>query len=74
MKILVIKDDQYVAKALNLILAHQNYVVEIASDGEVAWGFIKLFDYDLIILDITLPKIDGITLWRQMEEGQHPSL
>ena len=66
MKILVVEDDQYVAKALNLILAHQNYVVEIASDGEEAWGFIKLFDYDLIILDITLPKIDGISLCRQM--------
>lgn len=66
MKILVVEDDQYVAKALNLILADQNYVVEIASDGEEAWGFIKLFDYDLIILDITLPKIDGISLCRQM--------
>lgn len=66
MKILVVEDDQYVARALNLILADQNYVVEIALDGEEAWGFIKLFDYDLIILDITLPKIDGISLCRQM--------
>ena len=66
MKILVVEDDQYVASSLNLILADQNYVVEIASDGEEAWGFIKLFDYDLIILDITLPKIDGISLCRQM--------
>lgn len=66
MKILVVEDDQYVAKALSLVLNHQNYVTEIASDGEEAWGFIKLFDYDLIILDITLPKLDGISLCRQM--------
>ncbi|MEL7240892.1 MAG: response regulator transcription factor [Cyanobacteria bacterium J06573_2] len=66
MKILIVEDNQYIAEALNLVLAHQNYVVEIASDGEEAWGFIKLFDYDLIILDISLPFVDGITLCRQM--------
>lgn len=66
MKILVVEDDRYVAKALNLILAYQNYVVDIASDGEEAWEFTKLFDYDLIILDISLPKLDGISLCRQM--------
>lgn len=66
MKILIVEDNQYIAGALNLVLAHQNYVVETASDGEEAWGFIKLFDYDLIILDISLPFIDGITLCRQM--------
>lgn len=66
MKILIVEDDQYVAASLNIILAHQNYVVEIASDGEEAWGFIKLFEYDLIILDISLPLLDGISLCRQM--------
>lgn len=66
MKILVVEDDRYVAEALSLILSNQNYVTEIASDGEDAWEFIKLFDYDLIILDITLPKLDGISLCRQI--------
>lgn len=66
MKILVVEDNQYVASSLSLILNHRNYVTEIAFDGEEAWGFIKLFDYDLIILDITLPKIDGISLCRQI--------
>lgn len=66
MKILIVEDDRYVALSLKLILADQNYVVEIASDAEEAWGFIKLFDYDLIILDITLPKLDGISLCRQL--------
>ena len=66
MKILIVEDDRYVAASLNLILAHQNYVVETALDGEEAWGFIKLFDYDLIILDISLPLLDGISLCRQM--------
>lgn len=64
MKILIVEDDQYVAKALSLILTNRNYVIEIAADGEEAWAFIKLFDYDLIILDISLPKLDGISLCR----------
>ncbi len=66
MKILVVEDDRYIASLLSLILSDRNYVSEIASDGEEAWGFIKLFDYDLIILDITLPKLDGISLCRQI--------
>ncbi len=66
MKILVVEDDKYIAKVLSLVLGDRNYVTEIASDGEEAWGFIKLFDYDLIILDITLPKLDGISLCRQI--------
>ncbi|MBV6625759.1 MAG: response regulator transcription factor [Rivularia sp. (in: Bacteria)] len=69
MKILVVEDDKYVAKVVSLILAHQNYVPEIAYDGEEAWEFIKIFDYDLILLDITLPKLDGISLCRQIRSN-----
>ena len=69
MKILIVEDDQYVAQAVSLILAHQNYVAEIACDGEQAWEFIKIFDYDLIILDITLPKLDGISLCKQIRSN-----
>ncbi|AFY56372.1 response regulator with CheY-like receiver domain and winged-helix DNA-binding domain [Rivularia sp. PCC 7116] len=69
MKILIVEDDQYVAKVVSLILAHQNYVTEIAYDGEEAWEFIKIFDYDLILLDITLPKLDGISLCKQIRSN-----
>ncbi|MDJ0619832.1 MAG: response regulator [Calothrix sp. MO_192.B10] len=66
MKILVVEDDRLVADALDAVLSSQNYAVEVASDGEVAWDLIQVFDYDVIILDVILPKIDGISLCRQI--------
>lgn len=66
MKILVVEDDNLVAHALTAVLRNQNYVVEVACDGEVAWDLIDAFDYDLILLDVMLPKIDGISLCRQI--------
>ncbi|MUG97882.1 response regulator [Scytonema sp. UIC 10036] len=66
MKILVVEDDQLVAHALAAVLNNQNYVVEVASDGQAAWDLIESFDYDLIVLDVILPKIDGISLCRQI--------
>ncbi|MGB6296890.1 MAG: response regulator, partial [Rivularia sp. (in: cyanobacteria)] len=69
MKILVIEDDELVAQALSAVLTHHNYAVEIASDGETGWELVQAFDYDLIILDITLPKLDGISLCQKIRSG-----
>ena len=69
MKILVVEDDEFVAQALNVVLTHHNYAVEVASDGETGWELIEAFDYDLIILDITLPKLDGISLCQKIRSG-----
>lgn len=69
MKILVVEDDALLAVALTAILTNQNYAVEVASDGDVARDLIETYDYDLIILDVILPKIDGITLCRQIRSA-----
>ncbi len=66
MKILLVEDDEFVAEALSAVLANQNYAVEVASDGEAASDLIETFDYDLILLDVMLPKLDGISLCRQI--------
>ncbi|MCV3216297.1 response regulator transcription factor, partial [Plectonema radiosum NIES-515] len=62
MKILLVEDDEFVAEALVAVLNHQNYVVEVAPDGETAWDLVETYDYDLILLDVILPKLDGISL------------
>ncbi len=62
MKILIVEDDERIAEALAEALGDQNYVVEIALDGELGKELIDSFNYDLILLDIMLPKIDGIKL------------
>ncbi|MBD2666567.1 multi-component transcriptional regulator, winged helix family [Richelia sinica FACHB-800] len=66
MKILIVEDDELNAYALTAVLAEQNYAVEVANDGNVAWDLITTYDYDLILLDVLLPKLDGISLCRKI--------
>ncbi|MEH1821689.1 MAG: response regulator [Nostoc sp.] len=69
MKILVVEDDELNAHTLTAVLINQNYAVEIATDGDAAWDFIQTYDYDLILLDVVLPKLDGISLCRQIRSS-----
>lgn len=66
MKILVVEDDGLTAEALVATLSNQNYAIEVASDGEEGWELAEAFSYDLILLDVTLPKLDGIRLCQRL--------
>lgn len=66
MKILVVEDDEFLAHALTTVLTNHNYAVEVATNGKAGWDLIQAFDYDLILLDVVLPKLDGISLCRQI--------
>lgn len=66
MKILLVEDDELLAETLQIILEEQHYTVEVASDGEAAWQLIQAFTYDLMLLDVKLPQLDGISLCRRM--------
>lgn len=66
MRILVVEDEQSMAKALKAILEKNNYSVDTVFDGAEALDYIQSGNYDAIILDIMLPKIDGITVLRQI--------
>lgn len=66
MRILVVEDDQLAAQALTEILSSQNYAVEVASDGIAGWEMVEAYDYDLILLDVMLPRMDGISLCREL--------
>jgi DNA-binding response OmpR family regulator len=63
-KILVVEDDVLVAQALKMTLSDCKYTVEVAHDGQAGLDFIEAFDYDLLLLDALLPKLDGISLCR----------
>ncbi|NEQ76151.1 MAG: response regulator transcription factor [Okeania sp. SIO2C9] len=69
MKILLVEDDKQVADALSEALRDRNYVVETAQDGTEGLELAKTFTYDLIILDLILPKLDGITLCQQLRNS-----
>ena len=64
MKILVVEDDPLVAEALRVTLGDRNYAVEVAEDGQAGLEFVEAFDYDLLLLDAILPKLDGVSLCR----------
>jgi DNA-binding response OmpR family regulator len=66
MKILVVEDDLLVADALKSTLSDRMYAVEIAHDGQSGLDFIEAFDYDLLLLDVILPNLDGISICRHV--------
>lgn len=67
MKILLVEDDEELTEALvEVLIDKQNYTVDAVADGEIAWEFIEAAAYDLIILDIMLPKLDGISLCKRL--------
>ncbi|WP_413173520.1 response regulator [Anabaena azotica] len=72
MKILIVEDDELNAYALTSVLTDQNYAVEVATDGNAAWDLVATYDYDLILLDVMLPKLDGISLCRQIRSSGKP--
>jgi DNA-binding response OmpR family regulator/HPt (histidine-containing phosphotransfer) domain-containing protein len=71
MKILLVEDDECIVKTLENILENQHYVVDIANDGLLAWDLIETFNYDLILLDIVLPKLDGIKLCQKIRSHSY---
>jgi DNA-binding response OmpR family regulator len=57
--ILVVDDDKQLASALQWILADENYLVDIAFDGEEAMLKVKAHEYDAVICDLKMPKLRG---------------
>lgn len=66
MKILLVEDDRRIAEALTEALTDQTYAVDVAPDGQLGWDLIEAFDYSLILLDVMLPKLDGIQLCQRL--------
>lgn len=66
-RILIVEDDQFLREFYQELLEGEGYVVEMAADGEIALQKIISNDYDLILLDIMLPKKDGIQILHDLK-------
>jgi DNA-binding response OmpR family regulator len=66
MRILLIEDDVRLAETLAEALTDQRYIVDVVMDGEVGWNQAKILDYDLLLLDVMLPELDGISLCHRL--------
>ena len=69
MKILLVEDDELVAEVLSKALTTQHYLVDLATDGQAGVELAEAFEYDLILLDLLLPKLDGISFCKQRRQA-----
>ena len=68
MKILVVDDEQLLVKGMKFNLENEGYMVETAYDGATAIDMAKTGDFDLIILDLMMPQVDGLTACMRIRE------
>ncbi|OGE25043.1 hypothetical protein A3C26_04400 [Candidatus Daviesbacteria bacterium RIFCSPHIGHO2_02_FULL_39_12] len=66
-KILIVEDDQFLREFYQELLTDEGYVVDAASEGETALRKILSNEYKLILLDIMLPKKDGLQILRDLK-------
>src|SRR4029077_17282304 len=68
MRILSVEDDSALVAALTRALNQEAYAVDLAADGEAAHQALAGTAYDLVVLDIALPKVDGLTVLRRLRD------
>ena len=66
--ILVVDDDRQLASALQWILAEENYLVDVAFDGDEAILKVKAHQYDVVICDLKMPRLRGDEFYLQVQQ------
>ncbi len=69
MRILLVEDEIELARSLKKILEHNKYNIDLVHDGLESISFIETYQYDLIILDVMLPNLDGINILKRIRES-----
>jgi DNA-binding response OmpR family regulator len=72
MRILVVEDETRLAAVLRRGLQEQGYAVDVASDGEEGLRLAEQEDYDLVLLDVLLPVLDGLSVCRRLRAARRP--
>ncbi len=72
MRLLLAEDEKELSKALVAIFKHNNYSVDAVYDGEEALAYLEGENYDGVILDIMMPKMDGITVLKKIRQQGNP--
>ena len=67
-KILIVEDEKKISRFIELQLKHEGYEIDMAFDGEEALEKIKNQNYDLILLDIMIPRVNGIEVCRRVRK------
>src|SRR5579862_5630354 len=70
MRVLLVEDDTSVAKSIELMLQAEGFIVDTTDHGEDGLEIGKIYDYDIIILDLMLPDIDGYEVLRRLRQAK----
>lgn len=71
MRILLVEDDVRLTETLAEAFTDQRYMVDVVTDGEAGWNQAKMLDYDLLLLDVMLPELDGISLCHRLRSHSY---
>ncbi|MFM9976278.1 MAG: response regulator transcription factor [Beijerinckiaceae bacterium] len=66
MRILIVEDERKIAAGIGLSLENAGYIVEFARDGEQAWFLAETENFDGIVLDLGLPRLDGLSVIKKL--------
>lgn len=70
MKILLVEDEHRISQSIKKGLEQENFLVETAFDGETAYDLASSMEYEVIILDLMIPKIDGMTVCKKLRADE----
>jgi len=70
MKILLVEDDLFTGEAIASMLTAHHHAVDLAEDGQTGLELVSLWNYDLILLDVELPKLNGIQICKQLRSQE----
>jgi len=73
MRILIVEDEHKVAEMVSRGLRAERYAVDVAASGDTGWAMAYTYDYDMVILDLGLPGMDGAALLRRIR-GRNPRI
>ena len=71
MRLLLVEDERKLAELVARALRAERYAVDVAEDGERGWELAANFDYDLVILDLMLPRLSGQELLKRIRRRNH---
>ena len=70
MRVLLVEDDHSVSRSIDLMLKSEGFVVDVTDLGEDGLDLGKIYDYDIVLLDLMLPDMDGFEVLRRLRAGR----